>query len=328
MNKRIIKILFKRLISSLIILFLLISFIFILLRISPGSPVQKFISPELSPELAEKVKESFMLNGSVIEQYFVFISNLIQGDLGISYVYRIPVLEVLIDFLIFTLIFSLISFTIQIVCGFSLALITSKHRNSFMDRSVSNISLMIYSTPAFVLAVLLIYIFSIQIDILPTSDLRSLNFSELNFFEQILDYTAHLILPLLTLSLGGIVIFYKYLRDNLDSIFKKTFVLNLKAEGIAQNEILWKHVIPNAIGPMISIAGIELGLLFSGALITEVIFGLPGMGRLTIQSILVRDYPLVIGCTFISGVLIILSNFIADLIKVKIDKRLLHGILN
>ena len=97
---------------------------------------------------------------------------------------------------------------------------------------------------------------------------------------------------------------------------------------MSEKKIIRKHVIPNAIGPLISVAGVELGLLFSGALITEVIFGLPGMGSLTVNSILSRDYPLVIGCTFVAGMLVIISNFAADLLKAKIDKRLIRDMLN
>jgi len=104
--------------------------------------------------------------------------------------------------------------------------------------------------------------------------------------------------------------------------------LFLRTLALSDNEILKKHIIPNSLGPLISVAGVQLGMLLSGSLITEVIFGLPGMGRLTVNAILLRDYPLVVGCTFVSGVLIILSNLFADLIKAKIDKRLLKEILN
>jgi peptide/nickel transport system permease protein len=137
-----------------------------------------------------------------------------------------------------------------------------------------------------------------------------------------------MVLPLVTLSLGGIIVFYKYLRDNLVEVYNKSFVENLRMHGFSEKEITKKHVIPNAISPLISVAGVELGLLFGGALITEVIFSLPGMGRLTVNAILSRDYPLVIGCTFIAGILVIITNLVADLIKAKLDKRLVKGIIN
>ena len=122
--------------------------------------------------------------------------------------------------------------------------------------------------------------------------------------------------------------FYKYIKESIDEVLQQSFILNLQASGVSENEILRKHVMPNALRPLISVAGVELGLLMSGALITEVIFGLPGMGRLAIDSVLSRDYPLVIACVFTAGTMIILANFIADIIKLKVDKRLIKGILN
>jgi len=328
MNKKLIVILLRRFLSSILLLFLLISFIFILLRIAPGDPVQKFISPDLSPELADKIRESFQLNGSIFEQYFLFLENIVKGDFGISYNYRLPVLTVIWDYLPFTLIFASISFIFELLISYFLALKVAKNFGSRFDKFVSKISFMIYSVPSFVLAVILIFIFSVTLNLFPSSDLTSIYFDDLNFWEKGLDYISHMILPVLTLSLGGVVVFYKYLRDNIESVYGKSFVMKLRADGMNEKEILKKHVIPNAIGPVISVAGVELGFLLSGALITEVIFGLPGMGRLTVNAIMLRDFPLVVGCAFISGVLMIFSNLIADLIKVKIDKRLLKGMLN
>jgi ABC-type dipeptide/oligopeptide/nickel transport system permease component len=124
-------------------------------------------------------------------------------------------------------------------------------------------------------------------------------------------------------------VFFRYLRDNLEDIYNKTFILNLRSNGFSEKEIAWKHVIPNAVSPLVAAAGIELGVLLSGSLITEVIFGLPGMGRLAVNAIFTRDYPLIVGCTLVAGILIIVSNLLADFLKAKMDKRLLlKGILN
>lgn len=328
MKNEALRILLKRVISSLVVLFLLITFIFILLRISPGDPTDKFISPKLSPQLVAHVRDSFNLNSSVWAQYESFIVNLCKGDFGISYNYRQPVLSVIPEYLRFTLIFSIVSFIIQISFGFLLAVISVKKVNGTLDRLFSKLSLIIYAIPSFVIGVFLIYIFSAALNIFPSSGLRSFDSGNYSFFQSFIDYAEHMILPLITLSLGGIAIFYKYLRDNLEETYNKPFVLNLRANGLSEKTIMFRHIIPNAIGPLIAVAGVELGVLFGGALITEVIFALPGMGRLTINAILSRDYPLVIGCTFVSGILVIVSNLAADLLKAKIDKRLIKSILN
>lgn len=328
MNKEITKTLIKRILSSLLVLYLLITFLFFLLRMSPGSPYQKFVSPELSPKLSALVKDSFNLNSSIFDQYKSFVINLVQGNFGISYTYRIPVIEVIKKFLPFTLIFSLISFVIQFSVGFLLALISVKKINGHLDTAISKTSLALYSLPSFVIGVSLILIFSNWLKFFPSSGLNSFDFNSYTFMGKFTDYAAHMILPLVTLSLGGIIVFYKYLRDNLVEVYNKSFIENLRMHGFTEKEITRKHVIPNAISPLISVAGVELGLLFGGALITEVIFSLPGMGRLTVNAILSRDYPLVVGCTFIAGILVIITNLAADLIKAKLDKRLVKGIIN
>lgn len=328
MNKDFIKLILRRLATSLIVLFLMITFVFIVLRISPGDPAQKFISPELSTELADKVRESFNLNSSIFDQYKSFLFNLFKGDLGISYNYREPVFKVIMQYLPFTIIFSLISFFIQIGIGGSLALLAVKKINKPLDRIITKFNLFLYALPSFVVGVFLILILSEVLNILPSSGLRSFDFDSFSGLGKVKDYMLHLIMPVITLSLGGVAVFFRYLRDSLEETMNKPFVLNLRANGFDERTITFRHIIPNAAGPLIAVAGVELGMLLGGALITEVIFSLPGMGRLAVNAILQRDYPLITGCTLTAGILVILSNLTADIIRAKIDKRLVKGILN
>lgn len=197
-----------------------------------------------------------------------------------------------------------------------------------IDKLFSKLSIIVFSLPSFVLGLVLVYIFSVKLDILPTSGIKSIFHDDLTSFERVKDYFFHLILPMLTLSFAGIAVFYKYLRDNFDSIKDSAFIINLRASGISEKIIFKKHLLPNAIQPLISIAGIEFGILLGGALLTEVIFSLPGMGRLTVNAISNRDFPLVIACSFIAGLMMILSNLAADLIKIKMDKRFIEGLIN
>lgn len=328
MSRQFIKILIKRLLTSLLVLFLMITVLFILLRISPGDPTQKFISPELSTELAAKVKDAFELNNSILAQYKSFLMNLARGDLGISYTYREPVLKVISEYLPFTLVFSFISFVFEILIGSVLAFIAVRKKNSRIDHVLTKFNLILFSVPTFVIGVFLILIFSDWLNWLPSAGLWSFDFYYFSFPQKLFDYITHLILPVITLSMGGAAVFYRYLRDNLEENINQQFVLNLKANGFDESTIFFKHILPNSIGPVIAVAGVELGMLLSGALITEVIFSLPGMGRLTVNAILQRDYPLIIGCTLVASVLVILSNLSADLIRAKIDKRLANQILN
>jgi len=320
--------LLKRIASSILVLFLLVTFIFLLLRLAPGDPTQKFISPQLSPQLAEKVSKSFGLDQPILIQYFSFIVNIFSGDFGISYNYRQPVFTVVKDYFLFTLIFSTISFAIQLFLGYSFAKYSFRNQTKLIDRLFSKFSIILYSVPTFVVGLILIYFFSVKLDLLPTSGFKSIYHDDLTSFNKLKDFFIHLILPMVTLSLAGVAIFYKYLRDNFSSIENSPFIINLRADGVSEKEIFKKHLLPNSIQPLISIAGIEFGILLGGALLTEVIFSLPGMGRLTINAIFNHDFPLVIACCFIAGLMMILSNLVADIIKIKMDKRFIKELIN
>lgn len=327
MNRKLYVILLKRIINSLVVLFFSISFIFLLLRISPGDPAAKFISPGLSPQLVERVRESFNLNSSLIDQYIIFVRNFLKLDLGFSYTFKLPVTYVILQYLPFTVVFALICFFVQICLSLVLLLITGKRRNRFIDKFTSYFFLSVYSIPVFIIGLVLLYLFAFRLNILPSSGAQSIGDFP-NIFERAVDSLRHLILPVLTLSIPGTALFYTYLRENAESVYNKTFILYLRSMGISESEILRKHVIPNAVTPMISIAGIELGLLFSGAVITEIIFGLPGIGRLAMDAVFARDYPLITGLTFISGVLITFTNLAADYLKFRNDKRLQKEIIS
>jgi peptide/nickel transport system permease protein len=318
----------KRIASSILVLLLLVTFIFLLVRLAPGNPAQKFLSPELSPELAENITRSFGLDKPIYVQYYSFVVNSFLGDFGISYNYRQPVFTIIKEYFLFTLIFSAISFIIQLFLGYLLAKHTFRSQGKAIDRLFSKLYIILFSVPTFVIGLILVYIFSVKLDVLPTSGIKSIYHDDLNQFGKLLDYFIHLILPLTTLSLAGVTIFYKYMRDSFDSIKNSTFILNLRANGFTEKEIFRKHILPNSVQPLISIAGIEFGSLLGGALLTEVIFSLPGMGRLTVTAILNRDFPLVIACTFIAGLMMVLSNLISDLIKIKMDKRFLKDLIN
>jgi peptide/nickel transport system permease protein len=318
----------RRFFTSLFTIFLLVSLLFVLVRISPGDPTKKFVSAQLSPELSKRISEKFMLDEPVLKQYFAFLSNVVKGDLGISYNYRRPVINVVWEYFSFTFVFSVLSICMQIIFSLVFAVFVIRRKNKLLNNTISNLSLLVYSIPSFVLGVFLIYMFSVVLNLFPISGLKSLDYDTFSLGGKIIDKLWHMVLPLITLSAAGAAMFYKYIKEGIDDVLNQTYILNLRASGLKEKAILKKHVIPNAVSPLISVAGIELGVLLGGALITEVIFSLPGMGRLTVDSILSRDYPLIIGCVLTGGIVMIFANFLADIIKIKLDKRLLTGLLN
>lgn len=320
--------LLKRLATSVFVLFLTVSFLFVLVRIAPGDPSQKFLSPNLSPQLVERVKISFQLDKQIHEQYASFLKNAFTGDFGVSYTFHRPVNEVISEVLPFTVLFSLSAFILQLAGGLLLAVLAFRHYKKFWDNILSRGSILLYAVPSFVSGLFFIYVFSVQLKIFPSSGIKTVGTLENNFFSLLFDYAQHLFLPVLVLSLTGLPVYFKYFRENIEENQNKLFTIYLRANGVSERRILLSHIIPNSLNSIIAYAGVDLGILFSGALITEVIFSLPGMGRLAVNAIFGRDYPLIIGCTLTAGILIILTSLLADLIRLKIDKRLIKGLLN
>lgn len=317
----------RRILSSLLVLFLLVTFVFIIIRLSPGDPSQKYLSPKLSMELHKEISNSYQLDKSIAEQYFAFVKNIFLGDLGISYSYRKSVVSVIGEYLPFTIVFSLIAFIIQLLISVLLVYLSINYKDRAIDKILQSSSFVIYAIPVFLSSVFLIYLFSYNINLFSSSGLRSFNFEEFSFFEKILDYAKHMTLPLIAVSLTGIPIYYKYLRDAIISNMNSNYVLILDSIGVEKKKIIFKHVLPNSINAVIAVAGIELGILLGGAVIIETIFSLPGMGHLSMNAVLERDYPLIIGCTITAGVLMLCVNIIADICRVLIDKRLLKELM-
>ena len=191
----------------MLILFFVVSLVFVIIHLSPGNPAQKFLSPNLNQKLFEEISESYKLNDSLIDQYTAFIKNSFAGNFGISYNYREPVNLVIKKYFSFTLLFGLFSFSFHIIITFLLVYFTFRSAKKF-EKLFSNITLTLYSVPIFISSVLLIYIFSFKMNIFPPSGIKSFNHYELNFFQQIADYSKHLILPLVASSFVAIPIYY------------------------------------------------------------------------------------------------------------------------
>ena len=326
--KKIVCLFIRKFFSYLLTLFLLVSAIFILLRLTPGDPAAKYISPELNSELAGKVRDSFHLNDSVITQYAAFLKNIITGNLGVSYEYHRPVINVISDFLPFTVIFALISFTLQFILGINWALFTVKMKKGVFKKLNDVAALAVYSLPVFLIGIFLIYIFSLTFDLLPSGDLYSTGFDSKNLGGKIIEICIHSILPLVTLSLPGIVIFYRYTKENIEGLRQKNFICYLISNGVPEKEIFNKHILPNILPQLISVSTVELSLLLSGALITERLFNLPGMARITILAIEQRDYPLIVGTTLVAGVFVLVCSLAGEIIRGLIDKRLMREVFS
>lgn len=328
MKKKYSKILSLRVLSSLLVLFVAISLVFLIIHVAPGNPAQKYLSPKLSSKLYHEISETYNLNRTIGEQYLTFLGNTFSGNWGVSYNYRKPVISVIGTYLKFTAIFSIISFSLQLIFTFTLVYLVAWYNSTILSKYLTNIMLLIYSVPVFITSAFLIYFFSYKMGMFPSSGLTSFNYQNLDSFQKVWNIVTHLFLPFIASSFISVPVYYKYLSDAVKANSEKIFAKNLQIIGISKKKILLKHIFPNSVNSLISIAGIELGFLLGGSVLIETIFSLPGMGRLVMNAVSTRDYPLVIGCVFIVSTMVLVANLIADIVRIFIDKRLTRGMLS
>jgi peptide/nickel transport system permease protein len=317
-----------RILSSLLTIFIVISLVFVALQLAPGEASYKYLSSDISQEALNNITNKTKSVDNLFEKYTEFISNILSWDFGYSLNYKKPVFEVIKPKLNFTIIFTFLAFSFQLIISFLLAYKSIQKPFGFFDKTLKSLTLISYSTPPFVSGLFLIYLFSYLLGVFPISGAYSTNHDDLNGFQQLLDLIKHMILPIMVFSLVEIPVYYNYLRENLRNIVSSTFILYLKSIGINERRIFWKHILPNALNSVIAVAGVEIGVMLGGSLIIEVVFGLPGMGRLIVSAISTNDYSLVIGCCLIASGIVIMAGLVSDILRIVIDKRLAKGLLN
>lgn len=322
------KLIIKRFITSFLMILILICVVFFMMHILPGDPFQQFYSPKLGKELAEQIKNKFGFDKSIVVQFFNWIKNVTQGDFGYSIVYKRPVGNLISEAIFVTLSISLTAFLLQILITIPLGLFLLKNSGKKIDLIIDRLALIIYSAPSFIVAIILIYLGSMVLKIFPSSQMISYNYYEMNFFEKLIDLIRHLTLPVLTLTITSVSFSIRYLRESLINVSNESFVLSLRANGVPENTIRKKHILPNALISYLTILGMEIGSLLSKTLITETVFSLPGMGKLMVSSIFTRDYPVIIACVMISGFMVIIGNLIADLLIAKFNPKLSTEIIS
>jgi peptide/nickel transport system permease protein len=287
-----------------------LTLVFFLIHMVPGDPVEVMLGETASAADKAELRQSLGLNQPLYAQYGNFIAGLVTGDLGQSLYEQSGVAELIRGRLSATFELALWALLLAILLSFPLALLAAVKRGTWRDRSALFFSLVGVSMPNFWLGPLLIILFSIELGWLPVSGRGG---------------PANLILPSLTLGLGMAAILTRILRASLLSVRNEDYVQAARAKGVSEKQVWLKHMLRNALLPVITIMSLQFGSLLAGAVITETIFSWPGIGRLTIQAIQTRDYPLVQGCVLVIALSYILVNFLTDVFYRMVDPRITYG---
>lgn len=281
--------------------------VFSMVRLAPGDPAVLLAGEFASPEVIERARERFGLDRSLPEQFARFVGGLVQGDLGRSTRTNRLVTDDLANYFPNTLEMAFAAILVALVVGVPAGVISALRPNGPLDFGVTFVALLGVSMPVFWFGLLAILIFSVQLGWFPVAGRGTL---------------AHLVLPAITLGLSSTAIIARMTRSSMLEVLNQDFVRTARAKGLRESQVVVKHALRNAFVPVVTVIGLQFGALLAGAVITETVFTWPGIGRLLVDSIRARDYPVVQGAVLLIAVSFVLVNLIVDLIYGFIDPRI------
>lgn len=316
----------RRLLEAVPILLGIVTLTFLLLHLAPGDPATAYFNPNVSPEIIERMRENLGLNLPLHEQYLRWLRSFFTGDFGYSFGQHRPVAQVIADALPNTLVLSAVSLLLIFVLGCAVGALQAVRQYSALDIATTFVSLFIYSMPGFWLGLMLILLFSSpavpEVLRLPISGVTSIDYEFMAPAQRLLDRARHLVLPSFALGIASAAGVSRYMRGAMLEVLSQDYIRTARAKGLPETAVILRHALRNALIPIVSLLGLYLPLLFGGSIVIEVVFSWPGMGRALYNAILARDYPVVMACTFLFGVLVVFANLVADLLYAVVDPRI------
>lgn len=313
----------KRILEAIPLIFGVIVLTFVVIHIAPGDPVYVLAGEGATPEYVETIRASLGLNKPLHEQLFIYVASVIRGNLGYSFVYREPVLNIIMERVPATLLLVGTATLVSSVAGIILGVISSKKPYSITDNTVTTISLFGYSLPVYWLAQILLLLFAVRLGWFPVQGIVSVR-EELSGLALALDVAHHLILPAFALSMLMLALVSRLTRASMLGILKEDFIVTAWSKGLDQKTVLYRHALRNALLPVVTIIGLNVGSMLTGAVLTETVFGWPGLGRLMFDAMSARDYPVLMGDFVITSITVILANLVTDLAYGFLDPRIRH----
>lgn len=296
---------------------------FLLIHLAPGDPALMLAGEAggASEEILAEVRREFGLDRSLAVQLGVYLGKVVRGDLGYSYFYRQPVLELILARVPATLLLAVTALSIAWTVGVGFGVLVASRPRALGSHVLGVVSLLGYSMPVFWTAIMLVLLFSVKLAWLPTHGMVTSGL-EGGLTAWSADVAAHLVLPALSLGLVLVALYSRLTRASMRDVLVSEFVRTGRAKGVGEARLVLVHALRNALLPVITVAGIQLGQVLAGAILVETVFAWPGMGRLALDSILRRDYPLLLGIMLFSSMVVILFNLLTDICYGILDPRI------
>ncbi|OBY77111.1 peptide permease [Paenibacillus sp. KS1] len=310
------KYILRRVLQAVPLLWFISIVSFALIKLAPGDPVLSFVTPNMNAEDVERIRHDLGLTEPIIVQYWNWLKNVFSGDLGYSLMSHRPVTELILERLPATIGLMGSAMLISLLISVPLSMYAASRKNRLSDRGLSLLSYIGISIPSFWFGIMLIYIFALKLNLLPSMGMRTIG------VDSALDILKHGILPCTVLTFMNVSVYMRYIRSHTISQLEEDYVQIQYAYGATRGTVLRRHVLKNVLLPVITILGMSFPELIAGAFITESVFSWPGMGALGITSVFQLDYPVIMGITMISSVMLVVGNLVADLLYGVVDPRI------
>jgi peptide/nickel transport system permease protein len=316
----------RRILQMIPLLFVISILSFAIADLAPGDPVMMYLAPNkrsLTAEELDLLRHQLGLDQPVYLRYISWLGNVLRGNWGYSLRTNDTVLHEISSRLPNTILLAGISLVVAVLVAVPVGVISAVKRNSAIDYTATFGAFIGISIPGFWLALVLIELFSYRLGILPSVGMSSLQ-EGLSGPQKVWDVSRHLVLPVIALSFSSIGYWSRYQRSTMLEVLNQDYVRTARAKGLKENLVIWRHTFRNSMIPLVTLAGLSLPELVGGAYIIESVFGWPGMGRLGISAIISRDYPVVMGVTMLSALLVVVGNLLADVGYSIVDPRIRH----
>ena len=307
--------LLRRVLAAIPVMGVVALFVFLLLRLTPGDPAAILAGDNATPEQLERIRISLGLHEPLYTQFFTWIGKLLQGDLGVSLISNVPVMTMISRRIEPSISIALSTIVLAIVVAVPLGVVAAWKHGTWIDRFVMGLSVIGFSVPVFVIGYVLIQVFAIELKWLPVQGFRSITQGFGPFFERI-------ILPTCTLSFIYVALIARMTRAAMLDVLGEDYVRTARAKGINETAVLLRHALRNAAVPVITVIGTGFALLISGVVVTESVFNLPGIGRLTVDAVLARDYPVIQAMILLTSLIYVTVNLLIDVAYTLLDPRI------
>jgi peptide/nickel transport system permease protein len=305
----------RRLLATLPVIVMVAIVIFAILRLTPGDPAAIIAGDDATAAQLEQIRQSMGLDQPIYTQFVVWVGRLLQGDLGVSLLSGTPVLQMIAGRMGPTLALAVSTIVLTVIIAIPLGVIAAWRQGKLLDRLIMSLSVLGFSIPTFVVGYLLIYFFAIQLDWLPVQGYKPLSAG-------LLPFAQRLILPTLALSAIYVALIARITRSSIIEVMGEDYIRTARAKGLKEKAVLMRHALRNAAVPIVTVIGIGIASLISGVVVTESVFNLPGLGRLVVEAVLARDYPVIQGLILLFSIVYILINLIVDLLYTVFDPRI------